>query len=226
LDELIPQLREIVTRYREDGVYSSLAVIETENYRTGLMSSIQTLGGSFFRPNVLFLHTDGNPKRDEELVYVINRAREYRLGVILLCEHPEAHLARRRTINLWVRDQSPEWRLSMNIGNLDLAILTAYKFILNWQAKLNLITAVNDRNQVENAHRYLTRLIDLARIPYNSVIVENKEFETQLSESPQADLSIFGLPNHLEIDFVYKLMQATHSTCLFVRDSGEENALA
>ena len=47
-----------------------------------------------------------------------------------------------------------------------------------------------------------------------------------LPRAPQADLNIFGLQPDPNFDTIRRLVEETDSTCMFVRDSGLESALA
>jgi hypothetical protein len=49
------------------------------------------------------------------------------------------------------------------------------------------------------------------------------EFHAVLSESPQADLNIFGISNKLDGDTMHDLASAVDTSCLFVKDSGVES---
>ena len=51
-------------------------------------------------------------------------------------------------------------------------------------------------------------------------------FSEALSDAPQADVDLFGLPNPIDIAIMRKMMTERRSACLFVRDSGHENILA
>lgn len=214
--------------FREEDVFASWAVLETDGYRQGVTAGMQALGGVFFRPNILFLTLPETPEREADVQQIIHKARENQLGILLFADHPKAKLGRQRTINLWIRDQSPDWRLSMNLSNLDLAILTCIKLKRNWNnAHLNLITVVRDPEETENAEEYLNRIIELARIPGDSdVYVVNEDFHSYVAEAPRADLNIFGLPSDPDFDFVRRMVEETRAACAFVRDSGEESALA
>ena len=43
--------------------------------------------------------------------------------------------------------------------------------------------------------------------------------------APQADLNIFGLQHTVNVAQMHEWTQMVNSTCIFVRDSGRENAL-
>jgi hypothetical protein len=84
---------------------------------------MQSLSGTFFRPNVLFpsLPPQVDEKREADLKMIIGKAKKSSLRVLLFAEHPRARLGRRHNINIWSRDNSPNWHLSLELGNLDLA---------------------------------------------------------------------------------------------------------
>lgn len=68
--------------------------------------------------------------------------------------------------------------------------------------------------------------MELARLPAARVQVIHGSLDHALASHPQADVSISGLPDPPDLEFVHRMVEATRSTCLFVRDSGEENVLA
>ena len=45
-------------------------------------------------------------------------------------------------------------------------------------------------------------------------------------EMPLADLNIFGLQQQVDLAFIRRLVEATDASCIFVRDSGDESAMA
>jgi amino acid transporter len=225
LDNTLPQLAQ---DFREEGIYSSATIIDAEEYGRGVLSGMQSLSGAFFRPNVLFLTLP--PQTDEEreadLKMIISRAKQSRLGVLLFAEHSRARLGRRHNINIWSRDQSPNWHLSMELGNLDLAILVSYQINRDWHGKIKMVSAIREAENVEAANQYLTNLINLARIPDADVLVGHSDLDSFIQNTPQADLNVFGLPDDIDFDFVRRMVEQTSSTCIFIRDSGDENALA
>lgn len=58
------------------------------------------------------------------------------------------------------------------------------------------------------------------------MIVQTGGFDAAIAAAPQADVSVFGLSDPPDLGFVRRMVDATASTCVFVRDSGEENVLA
>ena len=52
-------------------------------------------------------------------------------------------------------------------------------------------------------------------------------FKEVLSKAPPADLNIFGLPREIGWDImVDETVNLTNTSCLFIKDSGEESAFA
>lgn len=227
-DRLRDRLPVLTRAFRSEGVFTTWTVVETDRYGDGLVAVVQAYGGSFFRPNILFLTPPdpGDVQRERDLARIIEEAAKVRTGVLLVAAHPQASLGRRHEINVWVRDQSPDWELSMELGDLDLAMLTAYMLEQNWHGEIRILTAVEDEADTRAARAYLEDVVELARLPRSRVSVRAGSFENALRDAPQADVNVFGLPDPPDFAFVRRMVAETSSTCLFVRDSGDENVLA
>jgi hypothetical protein len=57
-------------------------------------------------------------------------------------------------------------------------------------------------------------------------IVHVGSFDEYLPQAPHADLNIFGLQPQLSLAHMERLVVETNASCIFVRDSGLESALA
>jgi hypothetical protein len=115
----------------------------------------------------------------------------------------------------------------LNKGSINLAILMAIRLFRAWQGTLNLISVVPDEVQIEVARQYINTLQDLCRIPGpTNVLVMVGSFEEGMVAAPQSDMDILGLQSTPDYEFVHRMIQLTGSSCLFVRDSGSESALA
>ena len=225
-DGLPEGLNNLTRAFRERGIFASSMVVDNGSFSDTLVAGMQVLQGAFFRPNIVFLNMPKSTEQEDAYRRVIAQATALKLGTLIYAAHPVASLGQRRHINVWIRDRSPNWRLSWDIGNLDLSILAAYKLMRNWNAQMRVITVIEDENEEENARRFMSRLVDLARIPDTEVVVARGAFNTYLAEAPQADLNIFGLVPNPDFDVIRRLVETTSSTCLFVQDSGRETALA
>jgi amino acid transporter len=220
------ELYELTQAFRERGVFASATVLDSGGYAQSLCAGMQALRGAFFRPNILFLRMPETPEREDDYRQIIREADRERLGTLLYAPHARAALGQQQTINVWIRDRSPDWRISMQIGNLDLALLIGYKLSQNWDAKLRLLTLVDDPDEQANAKDFLEKLVDLGRIPNASTVAETGDFNAYLKDAPRADLHIFGLLPDPDFDFPRHMVETTNSSCMFVRDSGMESALA
>jgi len=223
-DELLADLEIAGSQFRDEEVFATWAVVETDHYTAGFVAGMGALRGAFFRPNTLFLTMPGDSDRAEGMRAIAARAPDYDLGVVLFADHPRAGIGRRRTINVWLRN--PDWESAHEVAELDLALLLAYKLQQNWAGRIRLLTAVESVEEKQEATANLTRLVDLARIPAAEVYAITAPLAQALDRAPQADLNIFGLPSEIDFDWVRTTMAAAGSACLFVRGSGEESAAA
>ena len=114
----------------------------------------------------------------------------------------------------------------MDLGNIDLALLTAYKLSENWDAAIRLVIAIPNPEHLDAAHDFLMNMLDLARLLNVEIVVEESDFKTALLEAPQADIDLFGLPDPVNFEFMRSVVTKRRSACMFVKDSGDENILA
>ncbi len=219
-------LKSLASAFESDGIFSRVTLIPEKDFMRGLQIGIEVLHGVFFRPNILFL--TAVPEMDATtLQALLNQAHKNEMGGAIFLPHPVVHLGRERTVNVWIREQSPEWNIGLRLSNLDLALLLAYQIWRNWQGCIRLITVVQDPEQEENGRMFLEKLIELGRMPRGTEAITGiGEFNDYLSQTPVADLNIFGVQETVNLEFMHMLVEATHSSCLFVRDSGLESALA
>ncbi len=83
------------------------------------------------------------------------------------------------------------------IGNLDLSTLIAYILKKNWDAKIRLITVIDDESEKGNATEFLKSLITLARLPKTLTEVHVGDFKIIVNNAPSADINIFGMEENL-----------------------------
>lgn len=218
-------LLKLVGEFQQEGLFATCSKIEDPNFIAGMRTCISVKQGSFFRPNTIFTSLDSCSQ--EELQALCDMAKDNQMGVAFLGHHPESGLGRERTVNLWIRDQSPNWRLGLKLANLDFAVLMSYQLKLNWPAKLQILSVVSESEHLEMAKSFIANLIEYARLSGEvSVQVEQGSFMTCLEKMPRADINIFGLSDKVDKASIEKIMQRTRGSCLFVRDSGNESALA
>ncbi len=216
-EETLKDLEELVNPLRNEKIFVNSSVIEDENFLHGAKLVIQTLQGGSFRPNTLFLTIGNNVEKDYIINEIVLQANKHELGLILLRQHPQTAFGFQKTVNVWLRDRSPNWHL---------AILIALQLQLNWEGRINLVTVANNKNEVKRLHSFLERLSDQARLPsLTEFFVLTGSFEEVLENSPKADLNIFGLGDELNFNLIRETPLKINSSCLFVKDSGKESAV-
>ena len=224
--KLVKELNDLSESFINKGVFSSWTVINTEEFAKGVNYGNQALKGAFFRPNIIFLNLQDHDDFETEIRPVIKESIRLEIGVLLFSAHPTARLGQRNTINVWVRDRKDNWSLGWDIGNLDLSTLIAYKLKTNWDAKIRLITVIDDEKEKDNALTFLKSLVTLARLPQTLTEVHVGDFRTIVNQAPSADINIFGMEESLTFEFIKEITSRTNSSCLFVKDSGHESILA
>ncbi len=229
---LLRRLRGTAGSFRERGVSSRTTVIrspglvEEGGFAESVTAGMQALRGAFFRPNVVFLRMPARPGRRDSIRRIVGEADREHIGVLLYAPHAVTGLGQRESVNIWIRDRAPDWRISWDIGNLDLSILIGLLVARNWGADLRLLMAAEEESHLDDARSFLDDLVELARLHRATTVVEAGSFRDFVDRAPRADLSVFGLVRDPDFAFIEEMRERSGSSCLFVRDSGLESALA
>ena len=226
--ELEDELPDLIESLEAEDIFAYSTLVSMVNFKSDLITSMQAMSGSFLRPNILFLPLPAKDGKlnETDVGEIIMLAKKSGLGVILFAEHQQTRLGHKHKINVWVRDQSPNWDVAQGISTLNLSALLAYQIQQNWAGDITVLTAIKNSEHIEMAEDYLSNLIQYARLPSSKVDVCDGDFDTCLEESSRADLNIFGLGDEVDFDFIRRMVEKTESTCIFVKDSGEEDVLA
>ncbi len=216
-DGVSEALEELILPLREEGILVTSTVIEDSEFAHGAKLVIQTLKAGAFRPNILFLTLGADQDKDPIIEHLVSQAARHELGIAILRQHPRMAFGMQQTLNLWLRDKSPNWHLAM---------LISLQLQVNWRGTINLVTAAADKSDERRLYNFLEKLSDQARLPaMTDFHVVIGPFQQALKTAPQADMNIFGLSDKLSFDFMRQAPELTKSSCLFVKDSGMENAL-
>ncbi|MAT98498.1 MAG: Na-K-Cl cotransporter [Anaerolineaceae bacterium] len=225
-DTALKGLSNLTDAFSDEGIFARTTLLEESDMVNGVRAATQILRSTFFRPNLLFL----NLRAESDLAMLqqlVDKTAAYNLGIVLLARHMVRDLGRQHLINVWISHQSDDWQIDLQWSNSDLALLLAYQLTQNWSGKINMCLAIDEDRDPEPAETFLQELADLARLPRNTeVTVIQAPFTEALQMVPRADLAIFGLPNPAQLTFCQEIVAAVDGSCLFVRDSGEESALA
>ncbi|MFZ0546526.1 MAG: amino acid permease [Candidatus Promineifilaceae bacterium] len=222
----IELLGELTAAFTKDGIYARMTTLEDNDFAAGVGSAIEVMSGVFFRPNILFI-----PLFVDEHIIDLERLMvksiENKIGVVFLARHPVIELGREQEINVWVREQGPKWELGLRLSNLDLSVLLAYQLARNWGGRISLCMTVNDQATYDKAEQFLKELISLGRLPRGTrYIIKQGSFREALVEVPHGDINLFGLPGEFDRQFLETVFEIVDASCLFIRDSGNESALA
>lgn len=210
-------LNELLEPLYNENIMVNSTVIEDIDFLHGAKLVIQTLKGGTFRPNTLFLTCGDDLSKDAIIQELARHAYEHKMGTIILSHYKRMGFGMQKDVNLWLRDESPNWNLAM---------LTALQIQLNWQGKLNLITITDKPERVKKLNRFLGNLGDQVRLPSMSefhVLVGS--FQDILKSAPKADINIFGLSEDLSFVLLHSIPENVKSSCIFVKDSGNESAI-
>lgn len=143
-------------------------------------------------------------------------------GVPRFADGEEPHIA------LWLREQGPAWELVEHVPHADLALLIAYRLTMAWDGALTLVTALGHEGDPERAEAYLNELAERARLqgPPELAIID-RPFASALVEAPSSiRLHVFALSSQTDFEWVREIREKLDAPCIFVRDSGIENAFA
>ena len=224
--EQLHDLESLTEGFVSDGIYANTTFLEEADFVNGVRATTQVLRETFFRPNILLLRLRKDSDLDE-LQALVDKTAAYSMGILLLYNHPINGMGREQLITVWVSNQGPQWKLDLGLSNLDLALLVAYQLSQNWNGQIRLCMAVEGEEAQVQAEEYLSQLISLTRLPSTTdVQVFAQPFEQAIKAAPATDLNIFGLAHEPDLRFIQNLAIEVDTSCVFVRDSGEESAMA
>ncbi len=223
--ELPTALPLLVRRQADQGLHATWTCLRTDQYMHGIGLALDALQGALFPPNLVVV--DERRVSDPELAAYLEHCRRLAIGLALWQPHPDGGMGDRAHIAVWVSDRSPDWKLELHTTSLDLPVLVGLLLAQAWGARLHLHCAVRDPASAADAHAFLLRLADQARLPKGTEIhVSTSPFERALAEVPQADLHLLGMPLVLEKSRLTQLHRSCGAACLWLLDSGQESALA
>ncbi len=216
VEETKEDLNALLEPLVKEKIYVNSAVLEDYDFLHGAKLVMQILHGRALRPNILFLTLGSDDRKDPLIHDLIDEAERFELGVVILRQHKRMAFGLQKNINLWLRDKSPNW---------NLAILLSLQLQLNWGGTINLVTVAEKEEDEERLYNFLNKLSDQTRLPSQvEFFVLKGKFLDAIKTAPRADINIFGLADEPAFTSMRKLPEMTMSSCLFVKDSGFENA--
>ena len=216
--KLEEELAELIQPLRDEGLLAVSTLIEANHFLHGISVVTQSLKGMPLPPNVMFLTMSDDPEKDDRLEQMISMAMREELGLIVLNLFEDRGFGRRKDINTWLRSGSP---------NRNLSILTAIQLEKNWNGQLRLLRMIEDETEIAKARVGLESVARRGRLPLDCELeVLAGSFPEDLKDSPPADINIFGISNEIDVKAMHTITMEAGTTCLFIRDSGQESALA
>ena len=217
-EKLENELTDLIQPLREEGLLAVSTVIEANHFLHGISVVTQSLKGMPLPPNVMFLSMSDNPDKDERLEQLISMAMREELGIIVLNLSSERGFGREKDINMWLRSGSP---------NRNLSILTAIQLEKNWNGNLKLLRMVEKEKDISKAQVGLEAIARRGRLPHDcEKLILSGTFPDGLKNGPTADINIFGISDELSVREMHTITSKVKTTCLFIKDSGQESALA
>ena len=203
---------------KKEKILVNSTIIEDDKFLHGAKHVIQTLQGGAFRPNTLFLTLGNDDSKNHVISNLTDYSYNHDMGVMILKQHNRIAFGMQKDINIWLRDKSPNWHLAM---------LVTLQIQLNWNGKINLVTVAKNKEEKKNLQNFLERLSDQSRLPsLTEFHIITGNFKEALVNCPRADINIFGIGKDLPFEFMREASELTKSSCLYVKDSGHESALA
>ena len=215
--ELERELNELANSIRQEGIFTSASVVEASNFMEGINLIIQVMKGMYFPPNIIFLTMSSDPAKASKLEQMIKISAKEKLGIIVLGLHPKTGFGRRSTVNLWLRDKSP---------NQNLATLMAVELQQQW-GNVRLIRATQNECNIEQEKQDLQRIIEEGRMPARTeLVILCGSFKEVAKQAPLADINIFGMSEQMDHRAMRNVVEMMETSCLFAMDSGHESILS
>jgi amino acid transporter len=211
-------LKAVTKPMQDEGILTVHTVIEANEFLEGISICTQSLRGMPLPPNIMFLSMSDEHGKNERLEALMSIASREGMGIVVVKMHPEKGLGEKQKINLWLGTKSP---------NRNLSVLTALQLERNWKGYLNLVHAAEDAEKVLRARKRLRAIASVARLPLDTTVsVQVGDFFETIPAGSEADLNIFGIPEVLDLNAMRRAAELADTTCLFIRESGEESLVA
>jgi solute carrier family 12 sodium/potassium/chloride transporter 2 len=224
--DLENNLPELAEDFNENGVFSSWSVVSAADFSENLAAGMEALGGAFFTSNLIFLRLPEKKQREKKSLKIIEYADLQDMGIILLANESGKKIEGQKPLVMLIDEGKTGWEISMELGNMDLALLIAYKLKRNWNNDLHLIARISSADDRRQAKNYLQSVVELARIPNAKIRVINTGEENDLIEKIDPSVIISSFTVETTIDNMRSQSEQLDLPFLFTMDSGKENALA
>ncbi len=223
-------LPELMESFQKAKISSAYTLVDGDDFGKTVSISMQALETAFFKPNIIFLKLDEKKYGlQEKYLPIIRESKKRKWGLVMLATFESVGLGIEKTINLWLDMIPHDWEDRLDLGNNDLAILTAMIIRKNWNARINIIKTVREEVALseEQIIGEMEQMKILTRMPKNTKIKVVRRTPAMWSQAPLADLNILELPDKEDLDLkrLQEIPNKLRTACLFTLDSNIENAL-
>jgi amino acid transporter len=230
-DALDQQVEEAVDRLRTEKIDASAVAVEGSDDTSGALTALrwEANGDKAWAPTMLMTDFPADASQDAATRTLLREAYERGVGVVLLppCAPPEQPDDAALKVGLWIRGPASDWKVGRNLPRSNLALLIAYQLARNPDFDLCVITAVQEAQDAGPARAYLEEVVELARLPESTIVrVNRRSFPSALEEVTDTALNVLSLPPHVDFVQLRRSRDISAAPCLFIRDSGVENAFA
>jgi hypothetical protein len=230
-DGLLEATRELCVRLGESDIEASCPEAGIEEGGRGPVAALAAAGNEGDPgANIVVVARFPETRQDDRAVRTLLRdAFEANAGVVLvpdgvprLVDGEEPHIA------LWLREQGPAWEPVGHLPHADLALLIAYRLTKTWGGAMTLVTALGQDGEPERAEAYLLEVAARARLPGPpELMLIDRPFASSLERAPASTrLHVFALSRQTDFEWLREIRERLDAPCIFVRDSGIENAFA
>ena len=229
LSEVKERIKVYSNKLRKSKISVLDSVIEKPDSLQMARSTLRACTSGFIRPNILFNWLSEEDASDIVLELFVEQSSHVGMGLMLYAPCGNNRLPRLESIDLWLKPPRnfEGDGCGLDLSQMNLLILTGIRLARETNVCLKLITVVDDEKEKDAAECFLSSVIDQCRLPRGTeVCVFASVFEEALANAQMADLHLIGLPMHTDLARVRYLAKQSREACLFIRDCGEEDALA
>ncbi len=224
IKEELLELPQMVDKFSNEGIFTSSAIIETDDYTEGVIVSLEAIGSQVFHPNILFLPFRSDRMSETNLEKLFENTLKQKIGILLFDKDEEAGMGSEKDIHVWISPKilKEEFR---DDRKFDLAMLVAYQLYRNWSGKITLWMCTSKQN-TDKARYYLQKLVYEARFPTSTEVkISTDTLGTTVKNAPQGDIHIVSTTKD-DIKLIQELPKNKNKSFLFVADSTKEDVLA
>ncbi|MDA3894745.1 MAG: amino acid permease [Desulfobacteraceae bacterium] len=225
LEELTENLPVLVEDFKDEDVFSTWTVIDIDaaTFSENLVVGLQALGSAFFRSSVIFLPFPQESEQEAKIQRIVRNAKRYELGAVLF--HGEKLEEREdKMVHLIIDRPESGWKISVDLGRFDLALLLAYKLKHNWRSKI-ILTALTESGEDREAQDFIDSVVELARIPNVQSRMAHSKEELRPPDREAPFVTLRSIQKDLDFEALRETIEIVQTPCLFVMDSSLENAL-